>query len=267
MSQTLEAVREEIGIDLRIIAVSDIESNEYNPNLMDAEYFESLTTAIKDEGVMSQPVMVRNKPDHPGKFIIVDGEHRWRGAKLAGLPKIACVVVAYDETMSKVRTLSMNRIRGQDIPIKLAHLIVDLKKTYTDKQIAAMTGVRLDEQTSVLALLEVPDIDFSEGMPMISSGSSDRPIEINLFLLPDDHQDYEMAMSRVMAHAGGHVTALLGAEVQDYDQAMRDTQSMTGIKARNLALATICRVFNALPEGYKKQISAEVVAATKRKTV
>jgi hypothetical protein len=73
-------------------------------------------------------------------------------------------------------------------------------------------------------------------------------------------------MSRVMAHAGGHVTALLGEEVQDYDQAMRDTQSMTGIKARNIALATICRVFNALPDAYKKQIAVEVAATARRKS-
>lgn len=262
---TEQSILEATGTDIRVLNVADLEPNTWNPNSMELEYFESLAGAIRDEGSMSQPVMVRPKPDVVGKFIIVDGEHRWKAAKIAGLDKIVCVVVNYDETKSKVRTLSMNRIRGQDIPIKLASLIVDLQKTYTDKQIAAMTGVRVDEQASVLALLQVPDMDFSEGIPQIGSDTSNRPIEINLFLLPDEHEDYEMAMSRVMALAGGHVTALLGEEVTDYDKAMRDTQSMCGIKARNIALATICRVFNALPDSYKKQISVEVAAAAKKK--
>jgi len=159
----VQAQAQSDDIDFRMVSVEDIEPNEYNPNEMEAEFFEAIVGQIKDEG-MNQPVLCRVNPEKPGKFLIVDGEHRWRGAKIAGKKKIAIVVVGYDETEAKVRTLSMNNLRGQNIPIRLARLLVDLNKEYTAAQIRAMTGIGEDAQVSVLELLKVPTFNPSDGV-------------------------------------------------------------------------------------------------------
>lgn len=264
MTDTLREVASATGIDIRAIAVSDISSNSYNPNEMEAEFFEHLVDAVRTEG-MNQPVLVREDPENPGKFIVVDGEHRFRAAQTVGLPSIAAVVVAYDETHAKIRTLSMNAIRGENVPIKLARLIVDLQATYTDEQIAAMTGIKREEQENVLRLLEIPDFDFDGDDITISTEDTSRPIPVNLLLMPDEKSEYDNAMLKAMRLAGADVTPLVGQEVEDYTKAMGDAMGLVGVKLRNVALATICEAFNEMPEDFKAQIALKVKARAEAK--
>jgi ParB/RepB/Spo0J family partition protein len=247
---------EEGSIDFRIVPIENVEPNNYNPNDMEVEFFETLVAQVKAEG-MNQPILVRPKPGFPDKFLIVDGEHRWKGAKIAGLKKIAIIVVSYDETVAKVRTLSMNNLRGQNIPIRLARLLVDLHKVYTVAEIRSMTGIGEDQQISVLELLKVPDFNPSDGIA-ISVEKVERPIAVNLMLMPDEFGAYTTAMKKCMKIAGDDVTALIGHEVKDYDLAMKAGMGIAGAKLRNVALAVICGTFNSLPKDLQMQIATAV---------
>jgi ParB/RepB/Spo0J family partition protein len=240
-------------IDIRMVEIDDIEPNAYNPNSMEAELFEGIVAAVKDGG-MQQPILCRPHSEKPGKFEIVDGEHRWKSSKIAGKKRIAVVVVPYTETEAKVRTLAMNGLRGQNIPIRLARLLVDLHKDYTPQQIRHMTGIGEDEQTSVLDLLKVPDFKPGDGVKL-SAQEVERPIAVNLLLLPDEHQAYTVAMKKAMKYAGEDVTALIGHEVADYDQAMKAAMGIAGAKLRNVALAVICQTFNSLPKDQQMSIA------------
>src|SRR5262245_39444528 len=206
-------------IDFRLVPVDDVEKNAYNPNDVEAEFFEAIVSQVKDEG-MNQPILVRPAPENPGKFLIVDGEHRWKAAKIAGKQRIGVIVVPFDEKRAKVRTLSMNNLRGQNIPIKLARLLVDLHKDYSSQEIRQMTGIGEDAQTSVLELLQVPEFNPSDGIK-ISTQDVERPISVSLMLLPDEHGAYTTAMKKAMKLMGDDVTALIGNEVAHYDQAMK----------------------------------------------
>lgn len=245
-------------VDFRLVDINRIEANEYNPNDMEAEFFELLVEQVKAEG-MNQPILVRLNPEKEGWFLIVDGEHRWRAGKAAGKKMIGVIVVPFDETKSKVRTLSMNNLRGQNIPIKLARLLVDLNQTYSEKEIRQMTGIGEDEQKSVLDLLKVPDFNPSDGIK-ISAQDVERPISVNLMLMPDEHGAYTSAMKKAMKLAGEDVTALIGNEVADYDKAMKASMGIAGAKLRNVALAVICEVFNSLPKDQQEAIGKKVHA-------
>ena len=231
----------------------DIEGNKWNPNSMEAEFFEALTTEVKANG-MPQPILVRPHPEKEGKFEIVDGEHRWKSSRIAGKKRIAVVVVPYTETEAKVRTLAMNGLRGQNIPIRLARLLVDLHKEYSPQQVRQMTGIGEEEQTSVLSLLQVPDFKPGDGVKL-SAQDVERPIGVNLLLMPDEHQSYTVAMKKAMKYAGDDVTALIGHEVADYDQAMKAAMGIAGAKLRNVALAVICQTFNSLPKDQQMSIA------------
>jgi ParB/RepB/Spo0J family partition protein len=239
-------------IDFRLVSIDDVESNDYNPNDMEAEFFELLVQQVKEEG-MNQPVLVRVNPDKPGKFLIVDGEHRWKAAKIAGKKRLGVIVVPFDEKRAKVRTLSMNNLRGQNIPIKLARLLVDLHKDYSSQEIRQMTGIGEDAQTSVLELLQVPEFNPSDGIK-ISTQDVERPISVSLMLLPDEHGAYTTAMKKAMKLMGDDVTALIGNEVAHYDQAMKASMGIAGAKLRAVALALICETFNSLPKEMQEQI-------------
>ncbi|MCL4743863.1 MAG: ParB/RepB/Spo0J family partition protein [Burkholderiaceae bacterium] len=240
-------------IDFRLVEIDDVEPNSWNPNDMEAEFFETIVQQVREEG-MHQPILCRLNPEKEGKFLIVDGEHRWRAAKIAGKKKIGIVVVPFDETRAKVRTLSMNSLRGQNIPIKLARLLVDLHEEYTPQQIRAMTGIGEDEQVSVLKLLEVPEFNPSDGIK-ISSTDVERPISVSIILLPDEHGAYTTAMKKAMKLMGDDVTALIGHEVASYDKAMKAAMGIAGAKLRNVALALVCETFNSLPADMQSQIA------------
>lgn len=240
-------------VDFRLVSIDLVSPNDYNPNDMEAEYFEALVGAIKQEGAMYQPVLVRPDPENEGRFLIVDGENRYRASKYLGKDKLPVVVVPYDENRAKIRTLSFNQLRGQNIPIKLARLMVDLHKIYTPKEIRAMTGIGEDEQTSVMELLAVPDFNPSDGI-RLTAQDVERPISVNLMLMPDEHTAYTTAMKKAMKLAGDDVVALVGNEVADYDKAMKAAMGIAGVKLRNVALALICATFNELSKEQQKEI-------------
>jgi ParB/RepB/Spo0J family partition protein len=243
-------------VDFRMVSVDDLEPNDYNPNEMEAEYFETLTNLVKEEG-MPQPVLCRPKPGVEGKFLIVDGEHRWKSTRIAGRKLIAAVVVQMDEKTAKLRTLSMNNLRGQNIPIKLARLLVDLHKEYSAQQIRSLTGIGEEDQQSVLDLLKVPDFKPSDGVS-ISASDVARPIQVPLMLMPDEHGAYTGALKKAMKLMGDDVTALIGHEVADYDVAMKAAMGIAGVKLRNVGLAVICATFVSLPKAYQDEIGKKV---------
>lgn len=241
------------AIDFRMVGVDEVVPNAYNPNDMEAEFFETIVQQVREEG-MNQPVLVRVDPDNEGKFLIVDGEHRWKASKIAGKQKVGVIVVPFDETKAKVRTLSMNNLRGQNIPIKLARLLVDLNKEYSAQEIRAMTGMGEDEQTSVLKLLEVPTFNPSDGI-RITANDVERPISVSIMLMPDEHGAYTTAMKKAMKLMGDDVTALIGHEVSSYDQAMKASMGIAGAKLRNIGLALICETFNSLSTEQQEEIA------------
>ncbi len=238
--------------DFRIVDINAVVPNAYNPNDMEAEYFEALVDAVKAEG-MNQPVLVREDPANPGQFLIVDGENRYRASKFVGYSKLPVIVVPLTETMAKVRTLSYNQLRGQNIPIKLARLMVDLHKEFSPAEVRRMTGIGEDEQTSVMELLKVPDFNPSDGIKL-TAADVDRPISVSLMLMPDEHGAYTSAMKKAMKLMGPDVVALVGNEVKEYDQAMKAAMGIAGVKLRNVALSLICETFNRLPKDQQEEI-------------
>src|SRR5574343_211733 len=79
-------INEDYVPDLRVVDVDAIDVNEWNPNAMDLETFNTLVDAVKKEG-MNQPVMVRLSKTE-GRYELIDGEHRFKATKVAGLKKI-----------------------------------------------------------------------------------------------------------------------------------------------------------------------------------
>jgi|GEM_PF-4523059 len=252
------SVNDSDAIDFRLVDIDKVEGNDYNPNDMEAEFFEAIVRQVQDEG-MNQPILVRENPDKQGFYLIVDGEHRWKACKIAGKTKIGVIVVPFDETQAKIRTLSMNNLRGQNIPIKLARLLVDIHKTYSPQEIRAMTGIGEEEQTSVLKLLEVPTFNPSDGIK-ISTTDVERPISVNIMLMPDENTAYTTAMKKAMKLMGDDVVALIGHEVGDYDKAMKAAMGIAGAKLRNVAMAVICETFNNLSPDHKEQIAKAAYA-------
>lgn len=134
------------------IDISRVEPNPWNPNRLTSKQFKSLVKEIKKRGFL-QPILVRKLRD---KYQIIDGEHRWKAGKEAGLKEIPAVIVDVDDKVAKILTLNMNHLRGEDDVIELSKIIKDLTNYMDLEHLAEETYITVAELN---ALLDV-DVDF-----------------------------------------------------------------------------------------------------------
>ena len=244
------------AIDYREVSIKRLVPNAWNPNHMEAKFFESLVAAIKVHGVQ-QPILVRAKGRN--KLEIIDGENRYRAAILANVETIGVVVVNMEDIEAKIATLAMNNLRGDSVPLALAKIIVDLQEAeYSDADIAFMTGVGEDEQSVALALLDVPEVHPED--VNITVPKDETPTELTFLLMPHEKKSFTSAMTRAVKMVGAHAHALVGGEVKDYNKAMKEAYDLTGMKLRSVGLSTICEAFLMMDDKTKRRAVAKVKA-------
>jgi ParB family chromosome partitioning protein len=163
-------------MEIKTIELSKITENTWNPNVMKDSKFAALADHVK-KGGMVQPILVRPitinetamndfEKEVLGKiplpeYEIIDGAHRFRASKQAGLSEITCVIVPMTDEQAKKATIAMNSIKGYMQDIQLAALIDQLQKNTTLEILAAQLAFEEKELKNYLKLLEAPQ-DFSE---------------------------------------------------------------------------------------------------------
>jgi ParB-like chromosome segregation protein Spo0J len=178
----------EAKVKITDIPTRDIEPNPTNPNRMDDASLKALAEDIEQRGFV-QPILVRpitkvagEKPMHVAdcpmtksdpvkrytcicqhyeaderitpeggvRFRIIDGEHRWRVLGHLGAETVPCVVDDTTATDAEVRMLTMNRLRGEFVPIRLAHLLADLAQRVDRSEIQSRLAMKPSELTELL---------------------------------------------------------------------------------------------------------------------
>lgn len=121
------------------IKTIDINPNDWNPNEMSESEFAMLLDNISRLG-FADPLLVTKDGDN--KYKVVDGEHRYRAALLAGLEEIPAVVVELTEEDQRLQTVRMNQIKGEWNPTKFNNLVNDMmqKKELTIEDAAYELG-------------------------------------------------------------------------------------------------------------------------------
>lgn len=128
----------------QIISVSMelIYPNDYNPNEMSDAEFNMLVENLEDVDNLD-PVLVTY--DGKGKFVLIDGEHRYEAERLRDTESLLCVYAHPDrvpEIQRKFQTLRMNKIRGRINQKKFNALVKELMESgeYTFDQLAHEMG-------------------------------------------------------------------------------------------------------------------------------
>lgn len=143
-------------IDLRDIDIAALNERPGNPNHMATEQFDLLVAAIKKSGFL-QPVLVRPLPAGGG-FEIIDGAHRVRAAREAGLKTIPCVVIESEEAEAILLQIGMNRLRGELDLSSVARALAALEADADlSREALTLSGYGLAEIDELLKTLEVPD--------------------------------------------------------------------------------------------------------------
>lgn len=89
----------------------------------DKAALKALAENIRARGVIT-PILARR--DEKGNLIIVDGERRWRAAKLAKVKTVPVILVdtgAYDDTQIRLDQVAVNQLREPLKPMDMARLL------------------------------------------------------------------------------------------------------------------------------------------------
>jgi ParB family transcriptional regulator, chromosome partitioning protein len=159
--------------------IDQVLPNEGNPRLdFPQSELDRLADSIDQEGILV-PIVVYPKD---GKYILVDGERRFRCARDLGLTKVPAVITRERpdrEILQQMFNIHLIREPWRDIPTalalgRLADAVTDETGVEpTDKELAEMTGLSVDKVRQLRYVLELP----TEWQQYIRSGT----IPLNYF--------------------------------------------------------------------------------------
>jgi ParB-like chromosome segregation protein Spo0J len=88
-----------------MIDTGEILANDYNANEMEPEEFEQYLASLRRDGRLPKPLVVRLQGDD---YVLIDGEHGWRGAKKLGWRKVPCEVLEADDFEAMRQSFTRN---------------------------------------------------------------------------------------------------------------------------------------------------------------
>ena len=181
---------------IKTIPINQIKENDWNPNEVDEFEFSILVKNIKDKRIgYTQPIEVR--AIGKDEYEVVDGAHRLRACKEAGLTEVECVVSDYDDTQAKLETLAKNKLRGTINIVKAANLIAELNKELTLDDIGGRVGFKKQELEDSIRLLEIPP-NFEIGLKeQAEKEELETPLTLEFIITKEQAEIIEQAIELV----------------------------------------------------------------------
>lgn len=144
-----------------VVHVDKLRPNPWNYNTQGDRTFGKLVSAIRRLG-FTKPIIVRSNPGVT-PFEIVDGEHRWRAAKLIGMTEVPVVDLGGLDVVPDVRakqlTIALNELSGTPDDARLGDLLRDVVK---DVNIDELVDVLPFSASEIDAYVSVIDFSFDK---------------------------------------------------------------------------------------------------------
>ena len=137
------------------IPLSDLDPHPLNANVMSDDIREKLKAHIKRTGRYPY-LIVRPHPDRPNKYQVLDGHHRIAVLQELGHTNARCDIWEVDDREANLLLATLNRLEGQDIPIRRAQLIHELRGEMSLSDLAGLLPESDAQLEELHALLEFP---------------------------------------------------------------------------------------------------------------
>lgn len=147
------------GDGLRTLPIEMLEPGPFQPRgAMEQGPLQELAESIREHGVL-QPILVREKPDGPGRYEIIGGERRWRAAQLAQLHEVPIVVRNLDDRAAMAAALVENLQRQDLNALEEAEGFRRLIDEFglTQDQLGQAVGKSRSHVANTLRLLALPE--------------------------------------------------------------------------------------------------------------
>lgn len=147
---------EEVNGVYKIVDMDEIETNPYQPRTVfnDAS-IEEMAASIEQHGII-QPIVVR---EQNGKYEIIAGERRYRGARKAGLKHVPVIVREVGDgemlQLALIENIQREDISAVDKARGMKRLMDEFG--FNQRQVGELLGMSRPTIANTLRLLDLPD--------------------------------------------------------------------------------------------------------------
>jgi ParB-like chromosome segregation protein Spo0J len=145
----------EKSLGAHMIPIDDLVAHPLNSNVMPEDLKEKLKVHIGRTGRYPY-LVVRPHPDERAKFQVLDGHHRVAILRELGHAEVRCDVWDVDDREAKLLLATLNRLQGQDQPMRRAQLIHELRGEMSLDDLAGLLPENDKQLEELHALLEFP---------------------------------------------------------------------------------------------------------------
>lgn len=144
-----------------MVPLDDLHPHPLNSNVMPEDLRAKLLTHIRRTGRYPH-LIVRPHPDNEGKFQVLDGHHRVSVLRELGHGEARCDIWQVDDHEAKLLLATLNRLEGQDQPLRRAELLHALLGEMSTKDLGGLLPETEKQIEELHALLEFPADEIAE---------------------------------------------------------------------------------------------------------
>lgn len=143
-------------LEVTYVPVDCIDPNPWNPNVQSDVVARATRESLERYGFVDT-VLLRPHPSKPGRFEIINGEHRWKESQALGIETLPAVVRPLSDDDAKKLTVVLNETHGDPDQLLLAQLLEELSTSmeddfrvalpYSDKEIDKLLALANPDET------------------------------------------------------------------------------------------------------------------------
>ena len=187
----------------RMVPLDGLIPHPLNSNLMAADLVEKLRAHIKRTGRYPH-IIVRPHPSETGRFEILDGHHRVSILRELGHTEARCDVWDVDDREAKLLVGTLNRLEGQDLPLRRAQLIHELLAEWNATDLAGLLPETEAQIADLQSLLTFPAEDLAAQLDAeAAERERELPVLLHFVVSPEQAQVIDQAVERASDGVAG----------------------------------------------------------------
>lgn len=187
----------------RQIPLDDLVPHPLNSNVMPPEYREKLVAHIRRTGRYPY-LVVRPHPTEAGKYQVLDGHHRVGVLRELGHTDARCDVWDVDDREAKLLLGTLNRLEGQDLPLRRAQLLHELLGEWSASDLGGLLPETEAEILDLHSLLEFPAEQIAEELAAeAAEREKTLPVLLSFVVTPEQAGLIEQAVERASDGTAG----------------------------------------------------------------
>lgn len=198
-----------------MIPLAQLHPDPRNANVCSPDVLEKLTQHMTRTGLCPS-LLVRPHPNKQGQYLMVDGHHRKQVVEALGWTEVECQVQEMTEADAGLLLLTLNRLRGTDIPRKRAELIEGLLPQFDLDSLSLLLPESRGELEGLLALLKQDEIALEKAMKaQMEAERQSLPVPFGFMIPADEVEIVRQALAHYQAKTQGDQAQALVAICRD----------------------------------------------------